>query len=211
MEVYNLEFATREQSGSGLWHIERKYRLSSSTFGDICNMTERRDIQKLCQSLFNPPELHTPAVVHGRLNEGKARTKFQEVSSLKVEKCGLFVHDLYPNFCASPDGIISSENAVLEIKSPYSGKDAKIEVGPLFPYLCQEQGRITLKRNHKYYYQIQGQMGLARKAHCYFVVHTAVDIYYVKIDFDQVFFDNMIEKLGVFFSDHYVKYVAAQL
>ena len=53
-------------------------------------------------------------------------------------------------------------------------------------FLAENDGKITLKRNHKYYYQIQGVMGIAGLTWCKLCVHTkdgAENLFIEKIHF----------------------------
>ena len=98
--------------------------------------------------------------------------EFKELSGPQVEvfKCGLLIHpDIYWMGC-SPDGIIydSNENpsvGILEIKSLFSMKGKSIEEClELKRYICihrDSNGEIRLKDNHKYYFQLQGLVGIS--------------------------------------------------
>lgn len=48
---------TRQQSEYKEWHVQRKFRLMASRFGKIAAMTDRRDINKLCGSIWNAKPL----------------------------------------------------------------------------------------------------------------------------------------------------------
>ncbi|KAJ8909313.1 hypothetical protein NQ315_008311 [Exocentrus adspersus] len=45
-------------------------------------------------------------------------------------------------------------------------------IGKMKGKICLEakNGVVKLKRTHRYYYQIQGQLNIARKQKCYFIV-----------------------------------------
>ena len=73
-----IEEETRNQAQSRVWFTERQMRLTSSTFGDICKATERRDYWKLCKSLFDCKPLNLPAITHGKESEPKALKCFSE-------------------------------------------------------------------------------------------------------------------------------------
>lgn len=57
---------------------------------------------------------------------------------------------------------------------------------------------MELKKEHNYYYQIQGQMHVSKRKFCYFVVYTA-NWYKVQIiEYDESFWSNkMVSKLEV--------------
>ena len=72
---------------------------------------------------------------------------------------GLFVHKDTPHLGASPDMIINCDchgEALVEIKCPISVCDSKLSATNLL-YL-EENGETLLKKNHAYYFQIQGHM-----------------------------------------------------
>ena len=64
-----IEEQTREQHQSDRWHQERKYKLTSSRFGEICKR-HKFDL-KYCESLSTKQKdlSHIPAVKFG-LNQG---------------------------------------------------------------------------------------------------------------------------------------------
>lgn len=71
---------------------------------------------------------------------------------------------------------------------------------------------LKLKKTDKYYYQVMGQLKIARKKYCYFVVYTVSDIHIELIQFDQDFFPKEMErKLVQFYENFYVPHVAAEL
>ena len=179
-EASVLQDRTVEQHKSRDWHSARAWRITSSRFGDIISSTSRRNIDKLCESLLHPPALCNPPVLHGRCYESLAAEKFEELTGLKVIKCGIFVNHHYPFLASSPDGLVG-EDSCLEIKCPFSAKEMKIVQGKYFPFLTKTDNELVLKQNHKYFYQIQGQMGITGRKSCYFVVYTHKDILIQKI------------------------------
>ena len=61
----------------------------------------------------------------------------------------------FPFLGASPDGCVRGEEAVMEVKCPFSGRRDKIKPGKNFSFLEMMEGdTIQLKRSHKYYYQV---------------------------------------------------------
>ena len=68
----------------------------------------------------------------------------------------------------------------------------------------------TLKRNHKYYFQVQGQMGITGAKWCDFVTYTFKGMVIQRIYFDADFFASMLLKLEQFFFKHYAKYLEVQ-
>lgn len=75
---------------------------------------------------------------------------FEELTHFKVKKRGLFVSVKYPFLGATPDGLVGNE-ARVEVKCPYGGRDIDINSGKKFPFPVESNGKITLKSSHKYY------------------------------------------------------------
>ena len=198
------------------WGEERKWRLTASRFGEIVKITARRDLEKLCESLYNPRNLnHVPAVRHGQTHEQSALKKFSQITGKKAMKSGLCIHPYYPYLGASPDSFVEDEDAVIEVKCPYRARKSKIDAAVAagdIDFLEKVGGSLRLKRSHNYYYQVTGQMKLAQKSHCYFVVFTFEDIFYEKIALDNAFFMGVIlPKLKGFHDEVYCPYVASKM
>ena len=213
-EASAIEIQTRKQSHSSKWLSERELRLTASRFGEICTIGPNRDMELLCKSIHTPPDLsRVPAVRHGQTYESVALEKFSEVTGKKVTKSGLCINPHYPFLGASPDGFVEGEDALVECKCPYNGRKSKIDAGKHFSFLERnEEGNLRLKRDNKYYYQVIGQLKLARRSHAYFIVYTHVDFFYEKIPMDEVFFAaNMIPKLETFYNQYFCPYVASVL
>lgn len=211
-EAANIERGTRGQSNDEKWLEEREWRLTSSKFGQICKATERRDMTKLASSLLFPPALNNSAVTHGRVHEQSASDKFVSETGKQVEECGLFVSCEHKLLAATPDRLVSGEDALVEIKCPFRGREKKIQPGENFPFLESVRGHVQLRRNHDYYYQIVGQMVIAQRQHCYFVVFTFVDLFIEKISLDKMFFtDKMLPQLKAFFETWYCPLIVSTL
>lgn len=73
-KVVAIEEQTRGQASSNNWFKERSWRITASRFGDICLATDRRNRQKLCESLYQPSAavFRSEALVHGRTYETRA-------------------------------------------------------------------------------------------------------------------------------------------
>ncbi|XP_061190767.1 uncharacterized protein LOC133198798 isoform X1 [Saccostrea echinata] len=211
-DIARIEHRTRKQNLSKVWHQEREWHLTASRFGDICKATDPCNRLKLCSSIFKPLKLKTPAVLNGQQYEAVARQTFQEKMGFKVKTCGLFIDSENNYLAASPDGIIG-ENAIVEIKCPYKGRDRKIAADKFFPFLLEDDdGVLHLKQNHNYYMQVQGQLNVCKKEKCFFVVYTFVDIFVEEINVDRVYFCGcMLPKLELFYKKHYRKFLAEKL
>ena len=97
-----------------------------------------------------------------------------------------------------------------EIKCPYKHRAVTPETachGDSQFHLEIKDDFPALKTTHKYYYQVQGQMGITGAKWCDFVTYTFKGMAIERIYFDDNFFSNMLLKLGQFFFKHYAKYL----
>ena len=117
----------------------------------------------------------------------------------------------HPFLGASPDGTIYDPThpdpyGFLEVKCPYSHRDHTPEVACSDPLFCCElrgdSKVVSLKRGHKYYCQIQGQMAIGSRSWCDFVVYTSKGINIERIAFDALFWnDELLPKLKDFYDN----------
>ena len=69
--------------------------------------------------------------------------------------------------------------------------------------------QYRLKRDHAYYAQVQGQMGVTRAKWCDFIVYTGKGLYIERIPFDATFWQNLRTELLQYYFDHFLKFAAA--
>lgn len=86
---------------------------------------------------------------------------------------------------ASPDGLIG-DHALVEIKCPISiinetPGDGILNKKITFAELIN--GKLHLKRNHNFYYQIQGQLAITKRELCYFVIWSPHGILIEEVSF----------------------------
>ncbi|GFU39859.1 yqaJ domain-containing protein [Trichonephila clavipes] len=116
-------------------------------------------------------DLCNAAMKYGLANEEIARKQYEREYSTEVKICGLFVDKDKPFLCASPDGLVG-DDGLIEIKCPYSARfesnllefliTKKNSLGFKF---SNERG-IYLPLNHKFYFQIQGQLFITQRKWC---------------------------------------------
>ena len=119
--------------------------------------------------------------------------------------CGLYLLKPHPYLGATADNILSCECCTnkycVEYKCPYSIRERNIfdswsETG----FLEKNGDQISLKKNHKYYFQVQGQMAITEIPETYFVVWTKVGEPLIeKIELDVSFWAKVFVNLVVFF------------
>jgi hypothetical protein len=138
---------------------------------------------------------------------------FERETGQTVERCGFYVDIHRPYLGASPDGLVGTD-ALIEVKCPFAGRLEKIQPGKHFPFLMTDSltGERTLKLASKYYYQIQGQMFVAKKQTCYFVVYTFKDLFIQRVDIDHECCQNsLLPKLDIFYDKFYMPYLTSLL
>lgn len=194
-----MELMTRGQAQNRLWMDERVKRVTASKFGEVCKA--KSNMEKLAWRLLEPPDFFSRATSHGKKYESVAVEKF-EASYGKTQPCGVFVAQQYPWLAASPDRLIG-DNAVLEVKCPFSNKEHLISHKSV-PYLRLNGDTFTLDRDHDYYYQVQGQLLCTNRSMCYFCIFTLVDFQVVEVSRDEPFIAAMSSKLKLFF-DNFMK------
>ncbi|XP_039282190.1 uncharacterized protein LOC120350929 [Nilaparvata lugens] len=101
-----------------------------------------------------------------RLPHQPAINAFQEMGEIQVQPCGLFVDKEHDFLAASPDGLVGGDN-LIEVKCPKSAENLTISEAVIkVKSFCLEKlrcGNVRLKKNHNYYYQVQGQLHVAEK------------------------------------------------
>lgn len=113
-----LEMSTINQ-GNHLWHVSRQLRITASNVHRIPKRATT-SVVKALQCITNPNFYGNAATQHGLNHEAVARLQFQKDFGLVVEQRGIFVCKKKPWLSATPDGIIESHCAILEIKCPFA-------------------------------------------------------------------------------------------
>uniref|UniRef100_A0A224YV02 Nuclease n=1 Tax=Rhipicephalus zambeziensis TaxID=60191 RepID=A0A224YV02_9ACAR len=174
-----IERDTRQQARSSTWKKERSLRLTASNFGVA--LARKEWTAKGLQAIASSRDIsHVPAVKYGIANEAVAAVRYEEVlkamgHNVTVSTCGLLLNPAFPWLGASPDRIVYDplelSFGVVEIKWPYSLRDTKREelVGLSF---CSEltDADPKLSREHHYYSQLIGQMGVSELSWGDFVI-----------------------------------------
>ncbi|XP_071180991.1 uncharacterized protein [Mytilus edulis] len=212
-DVDLIERSTRLQSCSPKWLEERRWRLTASTFGEICKVTSRRNTNKFCHSLFYGLNIQSKALSHGKNYEAKALKAFNLKFDKNTKRCGFYVSIDISFLGASPDAILEDGKSIVEIKCPYNGRNEDFKPGPNFKFLQMDSnGNIVLKESSNYYDQIQGQLFVTKRSLCYFVVYTLCDLFVQKISLNEEYCNNgLVPTLESFYQRVFRPYVASTL
>lgn len=87
-------------------------------------MTERRNKEKLCETIFSSKQINAEATLHGNNNERKAIKCFESKYKQKVNGCGFFIYRPKIFLVASPDGVIDDMH-IVKVKCPLLGTKCK--------------------------------------------------------------------------------------
>jgi hypothetical protein len=79
------------------------------------------------------------------------------------------------------------------------------------PFLKEEGGHIFLDNNHDYFYQIQGQLFCTGATICNFVIYTFKDFKCIHVKRDDIFINNMVNKLQEFYEKYFKSAVLQRL
>lgn len=211
---------TREQAASKEWKDERQFRFTSSNFKTIVHRQRNHDT--LVNNLLHPKQFSTSHTEHGKKYEPIALQQYEKYmfstrKQISVLKSGLVVSIGLPFLAASPDGKVIDKGCIepyglVEVKCP----STKFLVTPL--EACSDErffaeninGKPKLKRNHPYYYQVQGQLAVTRANWCDFVIYTCMGMNIERIEFASQFWSTVEEKLKAYYFNHFLGPAAAE-
>ena len=225
-QLHELEKSTRSQSKSTAWYKQRKGRITASKFREVftkvntlsksqskganCEITPllvillyQKDISSLSPTKWG--------IDHEDTAKESFFTEFTKIhNNCKMISCGLFVSKSHPYICASPDALVlcsCCKKACVEVKCSYSIRNQSVlEAWNETSFLEKAYGKIQLKRNHKYYTQIIGQLAMTECEQCYFVVWTTVGPPFVEIiKFDEAHWQDVLRNLVVFYKSYMCK------
>ncbi|XP_052759884.1 uncharacterized protein LOC128246165 [Mya arenaria] len=221
-EIQLTEILTRGQK-SGKWQEARKERLTASNFGSICRRKESTEPDGLLRQMLYS-NFTSKYTEYGIKHEKAAKRMYAKAmqtdhKGLAVKDSGLVVCADRPYLGASPDGLVFCSHCtesvgLVEIKCPASKKwrmQTPEECCEDNDFFCQlENGKVLLKETHKYYYQVQGQMGITGRKWCDFVVWTCVGLSIQRIAFCESFWLKMLCQLDRFCLESYIPELYAQ-
>ena len=219
-KIHAIESGTREQTGCIEWKEERKYQCTASSFQLIAK--RQRNHENFAQSLMHPKPFSSKHTAHGIKYEPIALQEYQKFmfnrkTPVSVLRSGLVVSKSFPVLGATPDAKVVDFGCsvcfgLAEVKCPHT----KFHVTPLDA--CSDPGffmekisdsQCRLKRDHAYYMQVQGQMGITGAQWCDFIVYTSKGLYVERIAFDTVFWQDLRSKLVQYYFEHFLSFAAA--
>lgn len=211
-KVTEICLSTVDQSKCSRWFQERKMRISASAKAHRIKV-RRKEFEVLATQLLKDTPLRGIALQnaeYGNQNEDVARQQYGKLTGTKVLPCGLVIHQIQGWLCASPDGIVLENGnitRVLEIKCPSSCKNMDIlnENGkPNLKYLEVINNKLSLKRSHQYFTQVQVLMYCTGIATCDLMIYNSNKSHIITIARDDNFLEACILKLETFYFTHYI-------
>ena len=181
-KIVETEQATVGQAENPLWHALCKGRITASNIYKVETKVESLrkagtnavSAKKLVASLIgeHTPPKDLPALKYGREMEAIAKAFYLEIfkknhKDVEYSECGLFIHETKQFLGASPDLLVECSccgKGILEVKCPFCiANDIPTDLN--LDYLVKINDEVTLKRKHSYYAQVQGQLGVTKRAH----------------------------------------------
>ncbi|XP_013415512.1 uncharacterized protein LOC106177314 [Lingula anatina] len=206
-QAEKVEHMTKAQARSKHWQRFRAGRVTASNMGDVCHTNPASPSVSLITNICYPNRrsFSSEATTWGRSQESVALEAFmtQECgahSDAYLTECGLIISTENPHIAATPDSLFHCSCCgvgVVEVKCPYVKKDCTPQEAAEDRSFCLrkcEDGTLQLKKNHKFFYQVQTQMAVAQVECAFFVVWTKKGIHVERILFDTDFWNNILAK-----------------
>ena len=177
-----IEIATRQQTESPEWYLQRRLRITASNFSNITRRRTSTPVANTVKQLLYKRSFNAPSLRWGRLHEDDAcKAYLHQMSGAVTTQSGLVIDHREPCLACSPDDIVTlanSEQGLVEYKCPY--KAAKESLTPQqaavqlrgFCSTLSDDGQLQLKHTHAYFYQVQGSLAITGKPWCHFVQWT---------------------------------------
>jgi len=208
-QIRKTAAATVGQSKNVGWTNLRARSLTASKFGDayrsIMSGNEYR-VAKFLENWLSRPNLQgIPAIEWGLGHEKDAIHCYEQLLRTRVHPTGLWL-SADGALGASPDGLVYGGEGIIEVKCPFSCRDAEswqdaLETGLIPPYLQfedEEGEQVSLKKTSDYYHQVQGQIYMTGAKWCDFVVWTPGYMKIARIYPDRAWEDAVLPVLGDF-------------
>lgn len=162
--------------------------LMSSNFGSVCTARSPSSYHGLVNEILYGESMTQKEIVHQSTYKSHAIQKFEDSERLKVDIGGLFIDQDIHTLAAIVDGFVGTDSIVI-IKCPLSTFEIDLErsilAGKLTIWKKQRKRKsdvefvpkVTgLNDNHKWYYEIQGQLHITQRSWCYLVVWASNDL-----------------------------------
>ena len=206
----NLLQVTKIQSASRIWKLHRAGRITAS----LSKIAYNINIDKYPKSFINTvmqysAEIITKPTSYGKKMETKAINSYKQLvakthTNIVVTETGLHVLHKNPCLGASPDSMVCCDchgSGVVEIKCPYKYRKGleNWKTDTDFPVNFDN----TVKKTHRYYFQVQQEMYVTNTTYCHFYIWTEGknenDTMLINVPIDKVFCEKLETKLTTIF------------
>ncbi|XP_050438755.1 uncharacterized protein LOC126844527 isoform X2 [Adelges cooleyi] len=202
LEISSLDEQTSDSTKFDECKHEWSFKLTAEKFGRVCRIREPYlSVDTVVEEVVSEPT-ESVASKYDATYKQKAIEAFQNETHLTVVSCRGFVDKQINFLAAKPDGLIGN-NGLVMVKCPHNVQNVhpKSAVKKLQYLEYNETGDVVLKTHSDFYIQVQGQLHIAQKDYCYFVVWNPMGVFYEKIKRDDDFWNNeMKEKLVTFYN-----------
>ncbi|XP_061703411.1 uncharacterized protein LOC133515122 [Syngnathoides biaculeatus] len=219
-QIINLEIVTKDQAVSPIWYEHRKGRITGSKAHDILVMKATSDPKNNIMKVmgYNSRDISKKAAVAwGTDNKARARHLYLKQAArshfnFDSTTIGLLVCQIRPYMAVSCDGIVSCTccgKGCVEVKCPDKHRNSNIANASKDNLFCLDKD-LHLKKEHRYYTQVQFQMYVQKVSYCDLVVYTNLDMAIVRIPRDDKFISTLLSKCDTFFCDHVLPEVVSR-
>ncbi len=129
--------------------------------------------------------------------------QYSDFCDVSVMQCGIIIHPDAPNLTESPDAKVFNPR-----ETPPFGlaevKTCDVEYVSQVKHLITVRGQECLKKSHKYYYQVQGQLALRGLQWYDFIKDTHTDFTVERIFREEEFISSMRKNLDYFYHNIYM-------
>ena len=193
--IVEIERLTRGQGTDtevavNLWLAERRKRITSSVTGNITKRRSTTKVAHLVKTLLYSTFRGNATTQHGYEQEPATweaylSAKHECSPGISTQRSGLVIHPTHHWLAASPDDLVTDPTSsdplgVVEYKNPYKFRETTLvdaaTQDKTFCLTCNN-GSLSLKRKHAYYYQVQAVMLCTQHKWCDFIVHTFIGLH----------------------------------
>ena len=181
-DIKLIEKDTRKQSKGASFYHHRAGRIGASVSKLACHTNPAQPSQSLIKTICYPNlfKFSTAATEHGCKHEDQATETFENFMRKKhigyrTIKCGMFINKQFPWLHAAPDFLSWCKccgYGCREVKYPHclDGVDFESYANKRSSCLEVKDGKMKLKREHQYYYQVQQRLFSTELPFCDFIV-----------------------------------------
>jgi len=142
---------------------------------------------------------------YGIQNEGVAADLYTAKFERETHQVGFVINPCLPHLGCSPDrrGFDESEAhpwGLIEINCLPADRLNRLQ----YLKFDRRSGRYSLRKAHKYYYQMMGCIGLTGSNWCDFFVYCKEEFHCERVYFDKHLFSEIVDKLNLFFFNYHL-------